>query len=40
MGWLLPTQAKIECINSECRARTTAGSFMDAVRAYKWQAHK
>ena len=28
-----------ECSNSECRAKTTAGSFMHAVRAYKWQEH-
>jgi len=34
------TQAKIECINNECRAKTTAGSFMHAVSVYKWQAHR
>jgi len=33
------TQAKTECTNSECRAKTTAGSFVHAVKAYKWQAH-
>jgi len=35
----LDGQAKTESTNTECRAKTTAGSFMQAVRAYKWQAH-